>query len=143
MAHWRLGDTACLAHTGSTLMPKLRSRKIMAFVATRDPSRAKAFYKDTLGLRFVSQDPFAVVFDAHGIMLRVAIVQKIVVAPYTVLGWEVPDIAAAAKSLAKAGVQFERFGMPQDELGIWTSPSGARVAWFKDPDGNLLSITQL
>jgi catechol 2,3-dioxygenase-like lactoylglutathione lyase family enzyme len=124
-------------------MPKLRTRKIMAFVATRDPSRAKAFYKDTLGLRFVSQDPFAVVFDAHGIMLRVAIVQKIVVAPYTVLGWEVPDIAAAAKDLAKAGVHFERFGMPQDELGIWTSPSGARVAWFKDPDGNLLSITQL
>jgi len=115
----------------------------MAFVATRDPGRAKAFYKDTLGLRFVSQDPFAVVFDANGIMLRVAILQKIVVAPYTVLGWEVPDIAATAKDLAKAGVHFERFGMPQDEFGIWTSPSGARVAWFKDPDGNLLSITQL
>jgi catechol 2,3-dioxygenase-like lactoylglutathione lyase family enzyme len=115
----------------------------MAFVATRDPSRAKAFYKDTLGLRFVSEDPFAVVFDANGITLRVAIVQEIVVAPYTVLGWEVPDITAAAKDLAKAGVHFERFGMPQDDLGIWTSPSGARVAWFKDPDGNLLSITQL
>jgi catechol 2,3-dioxygenase-like lactoylglutathione lyase family enzyme len=115
----------------------------MAFVATRDPARAKVFYKDTLGLRFVSQDRFAVVFDAHGIMLRVAIVQKIVVAPYTVLGWEVPDITAAAKDLAKTGVHFERFGMPQDDLGIWTSPSGARVAWFKDPDGNLLSITEL
>ena len=143
MAYWRLGDMTCLAHTGSTNMPKLRSRKIMAFVATRDPSRAKAFYKDTLGLRFVSEDPFAVVFDAHGIMLRVAIVQKTVAAPYTVLGWEVPDITAAAKELAEAGITFERFGMPQDELGIWTSPSGARIAWFKDPDGNLLSITQL
>src|SRR5260370_38800474 len=106
MAYWRLGDMTCLAHTGSTNMPKLRSRKIMAFVATCDPSRAKAFYEDTLGLRFVSEDPYAVVFDANGIMLRVAIVQEIVVAPYTVLGWEVPDIAAAAKDIAREGVQF-------------------------------------
>ncbi|HLM98584.1 MAG TPA: VOC family protein [Bryobacteraceae bacterium] len=122
----------------------LGARKIMAFVATRDPDRAKIFYRDTLGLRLEAEQlPFALVFDAHGTMLRVTIVREIVVAPYTVLGWEVPDITATARELAAAGVKLERYpGMPQDELGIWTSPSGARVAWFKDPDGNVLSVTQ-
>jgi catechol 2,3-dioxygenase-like lactoylglutathione lyase family enzyme len=116
----------------------------MAFVGVRDPERAKTFYRDTLGLKLVNEQlPFALVFDAHGIMLRVSIVQEVAVAPYTVLGWEVPDIAAAVKELAGAGVEFERYaGMKQDKLGIWTSPSGARIAWFKDPDGNLLSLTQ-
>ncbi len=122
----------------------LGTRKIMAFVATRDPDRAKKFYRDTLGLRLEAEQlPFALVFDAHGTMLRVTIVREIVVAPYTVLGWEVPDITATARELAAAGVKLERYpGMPQDEIGIWTSPSGARVAWFKDPDGNVLSVTQ-
>jgi catechol 2,3-dioxygenase-like lactoylglutathione lyase family enzyme len=122
----------------------LRSQKIMAFVGVRDPERAKTFYRDTLGLELVNEQlPFALVFDAHGIMLRVSIVQEVAAAPYTVLGWEVPDIAAAVKELAGAGVEFERYEkMKQDELGIWTSPSGARIAWFKDPDGNLLSLTQ-
>lgn len=122
----------------------LGSRKIMAFVSTRDAGRAKTFYRDTLGLRLVSEElPFALVFDAHGTMLRVTIVQEVSVAKYTVLGWEVPDIAATAKDMRKAGVKFERFaGMNQDELGVWKAPGGARVAWFKDPDGNLLSITQ-
>ncbi len=122
----------------------LGSRKIMAFVATSEPGRAKAFYRDTLGLRLVSEDSFAVVFDTGGTMLRVSIVQKVAAAKYTVLGWQVPDIVATAKELQKAGAKLERFeGLkPQDELGIWTAPGGARVAWFKDPDGNLLSITQ-
>jgi catechol 2,3-dioxygenase-like lactoylglutathione lyase family enzyme len=123
----------------------LGTRKIMAFVATRDPDRAKIFYRDILGLRLEAEQlPFALVFDAHGTMLRVTIVREIVVAPYTVLGWEVPDIAATARELTAAGVKLERYpGMPQDELGIWTSPSGARVAWFKDPDGNVLGVTQM
>ncbi len=127
-----------------TASERLGSEKIMAFVGVRDPQRAKAFYRDTLGLDLVEEQlPFALVFDAHGIMLRVTIVEKPAAAPYTVLGWEVPDIAAAVKELAGAGVKFERFEkMGQDELGIWTSPSGARIAWFKDPDGNLLSLTQ-
>jgi catechol 2,3-dioxygenase-like lactoylglutathione lyase family enzyme len=122
----------------------LNSQKIVAFVATRDADRARAFYRDTLGLHLVAEQlPFALVFDAHGTMLRVTIVRDIVVAPYTVLGWEVPDIAGTAVELAAAGVKLERYpGMPQDDLGIWTSPSGARVAWFKDPDGNTLSVTQ-
>lgn len=122
----------------------LGSHKIMAFVATRDPAGAKAFYRDTLGLQMVAEQlPFALVFDAHGTMLRVTIVREIVVAPYTVLGWEVPDIAATVKELAAAGVKLERYpGMPQDELGIWTAPGGNKVAWFKDPEGNVLSVAQ-
>jgi catechol 2,3-dioxygenase-like lactoylglutathione lyase family enzyme len=124
-------------------MPEFASYKLVAFVATQDAARAKAFYGDTLGLRLISEDKFAVVFDANGTMLRVAIVEKVAPQRYTVLGWQVPDIAAAARDLQKAGVELARFdGMPQDELGIWNSPSGARVGWFKDPDGNTLSITQ-
>jgi catechol 2,3-dioxygenase-like lactoylglutathione lyase family enzyme len=122
----------------------LGSQKIMAFVATRDPERAKLFYRDTLGLRLLEEElPFALVFDAHGTMLRVSIVREIHLAPYTVLGWDVADIVATAKKLVEAGVKFARYsGMQQDELGIWTAPGGARVAWFQDPDGNVLSITQ-
>jgi catechol 2,3-dioxygenase-like lactoylglutathione lyase family enzyme len=123
----------------------LGSSKIMAFVATRDPERAKTFYRDALGLHLVQEElPFALVFDAHGTMLRVTIVPEHHVAPYTVLGWEVADIVATAKKLVEAGVKLARYpGMPQDELGIWTAPGGARVAWFQDPDGNVLSVTQL
>jgi len=118
-------------------------QKLVAFVATRDPSRAKEFYRDTLGLPLVSEDPFALVFDATGTMLRVTPVQEMAAAKYTVLGWQVRDIVQTAKDLQKARVTMERYpGMEQDEFGIWNSPSGAMVAWFKDPDGNTLSITQ-
>jgi len=121
----------------------LGSEKLVAFVATRDPARAKEFYRDTLGLRLVSEDEFALVFDAAGTMLRIARVQELSAAKYTVLGWQVRDIVRAAEQLQKAHVALERYpGMQQDELGIWKSPSGAKVAWFKDPDGNTLSITQ-
>ena len=121
----------------------LGSQELVAFVATRDPSRAKKFYRDTLGLLLVSEDQFALVFDAAGTMLRVTRVQELAAAKYTVLGWRVQDIAQTATDLQKAHVAQERYpGMQQDELGIWTSPSGAKVAWFKDPDGNTLSITQ-
>jgi catechol 2,3-dioxygenase-like lactoylglutathione lyase family enzyme len=121
----------------------LRSQKLVAFVATREPSRAKEFYGGTLGLRLVSEDEFALVFDAAGTMLRVTRVQELAAAKYTVLGWQVHDIVQTAKDLQKAHVGLERYpGMQQDQLGIWNSPSGARAAWFKDPDGNTLSITQ-
>jgi catechol 2,3-dioxygenase-like lactoylglutathione lyase family enzyme len=121
----------------------LGSQELVAFVATRDPSRAKKFYRDTLGLPLVSEDEFALVFDATGTMLRVTRVQEVAAAKYTVLGWRVRDIVQMAKDLQKVHVTLERFpGMQQDELGIWNSPSGARVAWLKDPDGNTLSITQ-
>jgi catechol 2,3-dioxygenase-like lactoylglutathione lyase family enzyme len=121
----------------------LGSAKIVAFAATSDAARAKAFYRDVLGLRLVSEDGFALVFDAHGTMLRVALVKDVVAAPYTVLGWEVADMAATVRGLGEAGVQFERYPwMQQDELGIWRTPDGGAVAWFKDPDGNLLSLSQ-
>jgi catechol 2,3-dioxygenase-like lactoylglutathione lyase family enzyme len=121
----------------------LGSHKLVAFVATRDPVHAKAFYGGTLGLRLVSEDRFALVFDANGTTLRVSTVRELPPVKHTVLGWEVPDIVAAAAALEKAGVKLERYGFPdQDERGIWTAPGGARVGWFKDPDGNTLSISQ-
>jgi catechol 2,3-dioxygenase-like lactoylglutathione lyase family enzyme len=121
----------------------LKKRPIIAFVATTAPARAKKFYADTLGLRLVSEDAFAVVFDAGGTMLRVASVQELHPAGYTVLGWIVPSIRLALQDLMSRGVKFRRFdGLAQDEKGIWTSPSGARIAWFEDPDGNTLSLTE-
>lgn len=122
----------------------LAGNDIVAFVCIVDVDRAKHFYRDTLGLRLISEEPpFALVFDANGIMLRCAIVKERPPAHGTVLGWNVADIAATVTELNQAGVRFERFeGMEQDELGIWASPSGARVAWFKDPDENILSLTQ-
>ena len=121
----------------------LGKRKLVAFVATQAPKRAKRFYSDTLGLRLVNESPFALEYDAGGTMLRVAIVQEAVIAPYTVLGWDVPDIRKAVQGLKKKRVAFQRYpGMGQDKLGIWASPSGAKIAWFKDPDGNTLSLTE-
>jgi len=121
----------------------LASAKLVAFTAVSDPARAKAFYGGVLGLPLLSEDQFALVYDAHGTTLRVSIVEQVAAAPYTVLGWEVADIAATVRGLMSAGVVFERYPwMPQDELGIWSAPSGAQVAWFKDPDGNLLSVSQ-
>jgi catechol 2,3-dioxygenase-like lactoylglutathione lyase family enzyme len=125
-------------------MPLLDSASIMAFTATTDAERAKAFYRDQLGLRLVSDEGFALVFDAAGTMLRVQRVKEVRVAQYTALGWQVPDIAAKVDELERAGVKFEHYGFPdQDEKGIWTAPGGAaKVAWFKDPDGNILGLTQ-
>jgi catechol 2,3-dioxygenase-like lactoylglutathione lyase family enzyme len=125
-------------------MSLLASSKIAAFSATTDPDRAKAFYRDQLGLRLVSDEQYALVFDAAGTMLRVQKVKEVSEAKYTTLGWNVPDIEATVDELEKAGVKFERYGFPgQDEKGIWAPPgSTAKVAWFKDPDGNILSLTQ-
>lgn len=117
--------------------------KIVAFVATRNAEKAKEFYRDKLGLKFVSDDGFALVFDIAGTMFRIARVKELATAPYTVLGWEVQAIEKAVSDLVKKGVSFERFpGVPQDEQGIWSAPGGAKVAWFKDPDGNILSLSQ-
>ena len=121
----------------------MTNSKIICFVATRDAASARRFYETTLGLKCVSEDAFAIVFDANGTMLRVQKVKELSPAQYTALGWEVADIAARIRVLSEKGVRFERFpGVPQDELGVWTSPSGAKVAWFKDPDGNTLSLTE-
>lgn len=117
---------------------------VIAFVSIVDVARAKDFYRDTLGLRLLMEEPpFALVFEANGIMLRLGMAKELSPAHGTVLGWQVPEITATVSSLWQAGVRFERYkGMHQDELGIWTSPSGAKVAWFKDPDGNILSVSE-
>ena len=108
---------------------------VVAFVLTTDAVRAKTFYGETLGLRFVSEDDHAVVFDAHGTMLRVTKMSTHTPAQHTVLGWNVPDVTAAEADLAKAGVTLEKYlFLEQDELGVWTAPGGAaKVAWFKIP----------
>src|SRR5215475_341057 len=118
----------------------LSQQKIVAFIATQNLDAARTFYRDTLGLPLVDDSPWALIFDAHGIMLRVTPVKEKANAPYTVLGWETADIVEAVTALTKAGVKFERYqGYEQDELGIWTVPGGgAKVAWFLDPDGNVL-----
>jgi catechol 2,3-dioxygenase-like lactoylglutathione lyase family enzyme len=122
----------------------LGTYNIIGFVTIVDVDRAREFYRDALGLRLVSEDPpFALVFEANGIMLRLGMAKELPPAHGTVLGWQVPEITATIQNLVQAGVRFERFeGMTQDELGIWNSPYGAKVAWFKDPDGNILSVTE-
>ena len=124
----------------------LGSADLIAFVPTRDPAKARPFYESTLGLEFISADPFALVFNAHGTKLRVVDVSNVKdfrPAPFTIVGWQVTTVSDSVGDLLKKGVRFERFpGMGQDAQGIWQSPSGAKVAWFKDPDGNILSITQ-
>jgi catechol 2,3-dioxygenase-like lactoylglutathione lyase family enzyme len=122
----------------------LGNYSIIGFVSIVDVARARDFYRNTLGLRLVTEEPpFALVFEANGIMLRLGMAKELPPAHGTVLGWQVPEITATVRSLGQAGVRFECFqGTDQDELGIWTSPSGAKVAWFKDPDGNILSVSE-
>jgi catechol 2,3-dioxygenase-like lactoylglutathione lyase family enzyme len=122
----------------------LGSTDVVAFIPTQDFEKARAFYEGVLGLRFVKDDGFALVLDANRITVRVAKVPPpFTPAPFTILGWQVRDIEKVAAGLQSKGVQFERFGFfEQDKLGIWTAPSGDKVAWFKDPDGNILSVSQ-
>jgi catechol 2,3-dioxygenase-like lactoylglutathione lyase family enzyme len=122
----------------------LEAAELVAFVPSRDLSISESFYRDVLGLELVESTSFANVFAAGGSTLRVTRVEELAPAPYTVLGWSVPDVAAAVDSLGARGVVFKRYDrMEQDTAGIWTAPGGARVAWFEDPDGNTLSLSQL
>ncbi len=121
----------------------LGSTNIVAFVPITDGSKARAFYEGVLGLRFVNDDGFAMVLDANGIMIRAAKMKEVKPAQFTILGWQVSGIENVVRALGKKGVHFEIFGfLKQDELGIWTAPTGDKVAWFKDPDGNILSVSQ-
>ncbi len=116
---------------------------IVAFVGVSDLDQAQAFYGATLGLRLTDERPYALVADVSGTMLRITQVDTVVAAQYTVLGWDVPDIEVAVDDLARRGVTFLSFdGMAQDERGVWTAPGVSRVAWFRDPDGNTLSLTE-
>jgi len=121
----------------------LGALNIVAFVPTKDTEKARAFYEGILGLRFVKDDGFAMVLDANGIMIRVAKAPEFKPAQFTILGWQVTEIDKVVRELTGKGIHFEIFGFfKQDELGIWTAPTGDKVAWFKDPDGNILSVSE-
>jgi catechol 2,3-dioxygenase-like lactoylglutathione lyase family enzyme len=114
-------------------------------ICTRDRARATAFYRDTLGITLANEDKFAAVFNIGGVTLRVSIVADFTPHEHTILGFIVPDVGATVKALREKGVTFNSYQhISQDELGIWTAPGGAvQVAWFKDPDGNVLSVTNI
>lgn len=120
----------------------LADAPLVGFAPATDLERARAFYSDTLGLPAVSEDDFALVYRVGNATLRVAKVESLTPQPFTVLGWSVADVVATARWLRERGVAFERYPFVQDPDGIWTSPTGARIAWFKDPEGNVLSISQ-
>lgn len=122
----------------------IHGNQLMAFVPVSNADRARGFYRDTLGLRLISEDRFALAFDVEGVMLRATLVSEFTPQPFTVLGWQVPDATGMARRLANGGIELLHFpGMSQDEDGLWHAPGGAVIGWFKDPDGNILSITQL
>jgi len=121
----------------------LADKELKAFVPTVNPGEAKVFYKDILGLALLSEDEYALEFTANGTLLRVITVPELTPHAFTALGWNVADISAIIKSLNKKGVVCEKYAfLQQDSLGIWVSPNGSKVAWFKDPDGNILSLTE-
>ncbi len=121
----------------------LADKKLKAFVPTVMPDKAKLFYQDILGLKLLSEDKYALEFDANGTLLRVTRVNELKPHPFTVLGWDVDDISTTIKSLNKKGIVCEKYDfLEQDNLGVWTAPGGAKVAWFKDPDGNVLSLSE-
>jgi catechol 2,3-dioxygenase-like lactoylglutathione lyase family enzyme len=120
-----------------------RLNSIIGFIPTRNDAASRAFYEGVLGLRFVADDGFAMVFESGGNMLRVVRVGEYTPPPFTVLGWESTDIEQDVAEFAARGIAFERYSfVKQDQAGIWTTPSGDKVAWFKDPDGNTLSLSQ-
>ena len=121
----------------------LGSNKIIGFVCTTDYKRAREFYEGRLGLKFRSEDQFALVLEANGNMVRIAKFPALNPAPFTVLGWETSEIEKQVRKLQEKGVSFERYPwMPASDLPIWAAPGGNKVAWFKDPDGNVLSLSQ-
>jgi len=115
---------------------------LMGFVPITNSDRARAFYVDKLKLQFVSDDPFALVVRANGNDIRLTHMEAVTPVPYTICGWKVADIETTANELIAAGVSFEKYPFVKDPSGIWNAPGGARIAWFKDPDGNILSISQ-
>jgi catechol 2,3-dioxygenase-like lactoylglutathione lyase family enzyme len=120
----------------------LTGGKLVGFLTTTDYEKARAFYEDKLGFEFVSLDQFALALRAGKNMIRITKAETFQPAQGTVLGWEVDDVKAVVLWLSSRGVLTEKYGfVPDQELGIWTVPSGDQVAWFKDPDGNVLSLS--
>ena len=121
----------------------LSTSPLIAFIPSKDASHSRSFYEGTLGLRFISDDSFAIVMDSNGTMVRIVRVGEFTPAPFTILGWQVDDIHTRVAELSDNGVQFNRYPyFEQSPDGVWTAPNGAKVAWFPDPDGNTLSISQ-
>jgi catechol 2,3-dioxygenase-like lactoylglutathione lyase family enzyme len=121
----------------------LAGQRLVGFLPSRDLARSRAFFEGVLGLRVHASDPYAVLCSAGGNPLRIALVESFSPHPFTALGWTVPSIVRQIDALRKGGVACERFGsMPQDARGSWTAPDAAQVAWCKDADGNLLSLTE-
>jgi catechol 2,3-dioxygenase-like lactoylglutathione lyase family enzyme len=116
---------------------------LIAFIPSKDAARARLFYEEKLGLRFISDDSFAVVMDANGIMVRITRVGEFTPFPFTILGWLVDDIHQTVAEMTSKGLQFKHYGfLEQGDDGVWTAPDGSKVAWFLDPDGNTLSLSQ-
>jgi catechol 2,3-dioxygenase-like lactoylglutathione lyase family enzyme len=116
---------------------------LIGFIPTKNPAQARTFYEQTLGLRFLSDDVFALVMEAKGNMIRIVQVKDFTPFPFTILGWEVCNIEHEVATLAARGISFKRYQwLEQTDAGIWTAPGGAKVAWFQDPDGNVLSLSQ-
>jgi catechol 2,3-dioxygenase-like lactoylglutathione lyase family enzyme len=123
---------------------KLKDSKMVGFLATSSPDISKLFYDEILDLTLIEETPFALVFESVNAVIRIQKTEEVFPPPYTTIGWEVENIEFTARALSESGVQFERYeGMNQDYLGVWDVPNGSKVAWFKDPDGNLLSITEV
>lgn len=121
----------------------LSQSEVMGFIPTKNAAQARAFYEGKLGLRFISDDDFALVVESGATVIRIAKVEDFTPAPFTILGWRVQNIDDEVRALSARSVPFQRFpGLPQNDLGIWSSPTGAKVAWFKDPDGNILSVSE-
>jgi catechol 2,3-dioxygenase-like lactoylglutathione lyase family enzyme len=121
----------------------LGSAPLMAFIPVTDIGAARGFYESTLGLRVLDESPFVLVVDANGTKVRITPVPDLRPQPFTIAGWEVADIGTTVEELTALGVVFNRYdGMDQRSNGVWASPSGDLVAWFVDPDGNTLSLTQ-
>lgn len=123
----------------------LAEAQLIGFIPTLDADRARSFYVDVLGLTFVSDDPFAVVVRSGDIDIRISRMEAFNPSPHSILGWKVPSMEASVQQFVGAGIKFERYPfLEQDDAGVWTAPDGAaKVAWFKDPDGNVLSIAQM
>jgi catechol 2,3-dioxygenase-like lactoylglutathione lyase family enzyme len=121
----------------------LEAAKPAIVICTRDRARATAFYRDTLGLSLAFEDAFASVFNTGGVTLRISVVADFTPHEHTILGFHVPDVPATVQALREKGLTFNIYSaFRQDHLAIWIAPGGAvRVAWFRDPDGNVLSIT--
>ncbi len=117
--------------------------KPILFLATSKPAESKEFYGSKIGLSFVSSDPYALVFSVAETELRIQIVDAVISTPYTSLGWSVDNLQSVVEKLRQEGVEFERYeGLEQDEFAIWPAPGGAKISWFKDPDDNIISLTQ-